>query len=202
MDSLMNNLFTTNLTNQKFPKYKSLDKKIKSVANFFGFSSLPEEYKIKIFFCNTEKMEFWKIKNKVSLPKFAQAYTISGNQIFILEYDCLKSKYSQNDYIAMIIHECVHVFQGYFSYISPIKYIWLYESVACFLAGQSNVSNQKDFEEWDVFISSFYSIKNCYGIAYNFGKKLIETNSRDFVLEILRNPIKHISYLKNLYNKP
>lgn len=115
---------------------ESLSENILSAAAFFGFSSLPDELKIKIHICSEEEFKQKKEELNIDVPDFVIAFTCKINNIFILEYRNINRWYSLNAYNAVIVHECIHAFQTYFSMIPPKQYVWLYESVACYLAKQ------------------------------------------------------------------
>ncbi len=116
---------------------------IVSVATFFGFRSLPDELKIKIHICSGKEFKLKKEESHMNEVDQIIAFSCDINNIFVLEYRDINSWYSLNAYDAVILHECIHSFQAYYSIIPPRQYIWLYESVACYLAKQNKVFEKK-----------------------------------------------------------
>lgn len=183
---------------QFYLNFNSLFEKIISVANFFGFQLFLDEFKIKIQICS--ELDFNQKKNKFQMNDSEDliAFTCNVNQIFVLEYEKIKNKYTFEEYEAVIIHECVHVFQAYFSRLSPKQYIWLYESVACHLAEQKKHYDLNKLVSWDTFINDFYNIDDCYGLAYKFGNIIFSHFGQD-IFNVIKNPIKYIEQLKYIY---
>lgn len=182
-----------------YDKRMSLCKKIVSGADFFGFYSLPDELKIKIHICSEAEFTYKKQEIHMYESDSVIAFSCDVNNIFVLEYRNLKNKYSLNAYEAVIVHECIHAFQAYYSMIPPKYYVWLYESVACYLAKQNKSYDEKKLVSWDTFINDFYTIKDCYGLAYNFGKEVFKRFG-DEVLRVIKEPEKYTDQLMEVYN--
>lgn len=182
-----------------YENWESLFKNILSVATFFGFRSFPDELKIKIQMCNEEEFKQKKEEFNMNVPDYAIAFTCKINRIFILEYRNINRWYSLNAYDAVIVHECIHVFQMYFSMISPKQYAWLYESVACYLAKQKKAYNRENKVLWETFIHDFYKINDCYSLAYNFGIEIFKRFGND-ILRVIRRPEAYIVELMEVYN--
>lgn len=178
---------------------KNLVENIVFVATFFGFKSLPDELKLKIRICS--ETEFKIKKEELHMNKLDQviAFTCDINNIFVLEYNAVNDWYSSNAYDAVILHECIHVFQAYFSMISPRKYIWLYESVACYLAKQNKSFNEKNRASWEDFTNNFYSNCDCYGLAYNFGEAIFKRFGNE-ILRLIKRPEECMIELMEIYN--
>lgn len=182
-----------------YGKPESLFENIVSVAGFFGFSSLPEELKIKIHICNESEFKYIKEKSYMNQPDYVVAFTCNVNQIYVLDYRNVSSWYSLNAYNAVIVHECIHAFQTYYSMISPRQYEWLYESVACYLAKQKTSYDGKNGVTWEVFTSDFYRINDCYGLAYNFGREIFKRFG-DEILKVIKIPGAYTDQLAEVYN--
>ena len=180
-------------------EFEILEHKIFRIAKFFNIRPLPDQYKIKVHFLSHLEMENNQNSNKISIQTDAIAYTFCTNEIFILKYEEVNKKNSKNEYISTFIHEMVHIFQSYFSKIPPNKCVWLYESVACFLANQNKKTLDLTPISWENFINNFYKFADCYKIAYKFGEKIFHNNSYDAILNILKNPFDNIEHLKKLY---
>lgn len=178
---------------------ESLVENIVSVADFFGFRSLPDKLKIKIYICNGAEFRLKKEKSHINGLDQVIAFTCDVNNIFVLEYRYVNSRYSLNAYDAVIVHECIHAFQAYFSMILPRQYVWLYESVACYLAKQKKLYDGKKEISWETFTNDFYSINDCYGLAYNFGEGIFK-HFGDEILKVIKTPGVYTDQLAEVYN--
>lgn len=182
-----------------YESWESLSENIVSVAAFFGFSSLPDDLKIKIYICSEEEFKQKKEELHMNVPDYVVAFTCKINKIFIVEYKNIDCWYSLNVYNSVIVHECIHVFQTYFSMMSPKQYAWLYESVACYLAKQKKIYNRKNKILWETFTNDFYRINDCYGLAYNFGVEIFKQFG-DEILRVIKRPEAYIVELMKVYN--
>lgn len=178
----------------------SLFENIVSVAVFFGFRSLPDELKIKIHICSGTEFKIKREESHLNELDQVIAFTRDVNNIFVLEYRDINSCISSNAYDSIILHECIHAFQAYFSMISPRQYIWLYESVACYLAKQNKVFDEKNRVSWETFTNDFYRIRDCYGLAYNFGKAIFKQFG-DEILRLLKRPEEYMVELMEIYDR-
>ena len=169
------------------------------VATFFGFKSLPNELKLKIDICNETKFKIKKEELCMNELDQAIAFAYDINNILVLEYKAVNDRYSLNEYYAVILHECIHAFQAYFSMISPEKYIWLYESVACYLAKQNKSFSEKNRVSWEKFTNDFYSSDDCYCLAYNFGKTIFKRFGNE-ILRLIKKPEEYMIKLMEIYN--
>lgn len=174
--------------------------KIVSIAKIFRFASLPDDLKIQIEFieeCFFEKLiESFSFDNTTNIV----AVTCNVNRVFIKQYECIKRGFSIESYIAVIVHECVHIFQYYYSMIPQAQYVWFYEAIACYLAGQNKKYCQDRNCSWERFTSDFYSTPNCYELAYELGKALFN-RCRNDVLDIIKEPSKYENIIKKMYNE-
>lgn len=179
-------------------KQERLYENIIAIADFFGIGDLPDELLIKIYICQEE--EFLK-KARLYIEDSSQviAFTCDVNKIYVLEYECINDRYSINEYEALIIHECTHVFQAYFSMLPPEQYVWLYETVACYLAKQEKTYTGRNRVLWDDFVNDFYKIDECYGLAYIFGKEIFNCFGEE-ILNVLKNPEAYTDRLKWIYD--
>lgn len=200
MDDRIGDLCVLNtLGTMAYENWKSLSENIVSVAAFFGFRSFPDELKIKIHICSGEEFKQKKEELHMNVPDYVIAFTCNMNKIFILEYRNIKRWYSLNAYNAVIIHECIHVFQTYFSMIPSKQYAWLYESVACYLAKQKKTYNRMHKVLWETFTNDFYRINDCYSLAYNFGIEIFKQFG-DEILRVIKRPEVYIVELMEVYN--
>ena len=172
--------------------------RIISVASYFGIIQLPEDIRIHIHIC--DKAEFEDIRQGIGINIIdeAVAFVSDINHIYVIKYDCIKRFLSKSSYSAIILHECIHVFQLYYSKLPQSQYIWLYESVACYLADQKKQYDRRSEKLWDAFVNDFYNVPDCYGLAYDFGRKLFETYY-DEVLSIIKYPEKYWERLVDLF---
>lgn len=175
-----------------------LYEKIIPTARFFGFLKLPRDLKVHLKICNKE--EFEKEKQITDFKDICDivAFTYNINHVCVLRRDCLKDRVSDDFYDAVIVHECTHIFQLYNSRLPQNKYVWLYETVACYLAGQKKTYTGMASVTWKNFVDDFYNVSDCYGLAYVFGEKLFLACSED-VLKIIKTPDKYEILLKNLF---
>ena len=195
-----NALCSFELLDDKFYAYlDELSNEISKISSIFGYESFPDELKLKIHECTAD--EFC---NKLDLfsknfSKHTISFTYNANQIFIMNYKCLRHMYSFSEYIRFIIHECIHVFQLYFSMIPPSKCIWLYEAVACYLAKQKKIFKSNKCINWDEFVNEFYYIDNCYALAYNYGYLIFDFFGSD-ILDVIKKPFNYTHKLKDIYD--
>jgi len=206
MDNLINyetNIFLIKASKKSFSLeiYTSIENKVKLIAEYFGFTSLPEHYRICIYVGNETELESWMLEKRINnIPTDSVAFAVFSNEIYVLDYECLRGKYSIDDYVALIVHECVHVLQGYFSGVNPSRYVWLYESVACYLADQKKVKLLGQNITWEIFTTDFYGIGiGCYGLAYEYGKRLFSYYSKECFLKVIKEPYDHINEFKAIY---
>lgn len=204
MDIMMKNkiydlITLDSMDNLPYEIKDALSHKILEVANLFGFTYLRDDLKIKLFIC--EKSDFENKMKDICINSSEEivAFQYNINCVFVLDYQNLNTKYSQAEYISVIIHECVHVLQFYYSKISSKQYVWLYESIACYLSGQKNKRDIIDIESWDVFESDFYNMKDCYGVAYRFGAALFQSYLAEAMV-IIKYPEMYKERLIELYN--
>ncbi len=168
-------------------------------AHFFGFTYFIDDLKIKLFIY--EKSDFDKKKSELGIIKSDKliAFMYNVNNIIVIKYDCIKERISLQSYMAIIVHEFIHVLQFYFSKISPGQYVWLYESIACYLAGQKKNRSSLKIETWEVFERDFYSMKDCYEVAYRFGEAIFRLYPKES-LNIIKNPEFFKGRLIEMYN--
>lgn len=177
------------------------------VADLFGLHNLPNEYKICIHLC--EREQFIILSEKVGIRKrYKDCLAFSSDAIYVIEYDDISTKVSKIEYNKMIVHECVHILQQITTGLVPAKAVWLYESIACFLSNQETVKLTQ-LPLWNDLITDFYSIRECYSLAYFFGKILINSVGLEKIIETQDNlqKLEQIGYntyckLQHLYFQP
>lgn len=202
MDSMIffeNSLIRIYSTDKKFSEeeYNLLDNKIVKLASLFGFEFFPDQYKICIYII--DQYTFNNCEEGISKNKYA--FTSCGYKVFVLEYESIEKKCCREAYLKVIIHECVHILQGYYSKILPSRYVWLYETIACYLSNQKNSILPKETISWKKFSDEFYSFSGNYGIAYLYGKYLFENFSKSEILCLLKKPENFSNQCERLYNK-
>lgn len=165
----------------------SLETKLLELASFWEISYLPVDCRIRIIFLN--KQEFRTELMQRGIINHKNDYAITSDRILILKYCFVENKCSINEYHKVIIHECVHMLQMYSTAVLPGKQVWLYESIACYMAGQDEACNVDSVEKpaWELVCSSFYSITNSYNWAYRIGKYIFDNNSHERILEISKD---------------
>ncbi len=196
-----NNLFRIEST-QRFVEdfdFEILAEKIQNIADFFGISFLPYQYRIILSFYNETDMKKMMQKDGVNFPNPTYAYTAEMNKIYILDYSFLQKSLSKDSYLAIIIHEFAHIFQAIYSCVLPKTCVWLYESIACYMAGQSKTVSLPKNGDWDLFVNSFYDTPDCYGFAYELGRKLFEYYDKETILKMIKKPTEFISQFKSLF---
>ena len=176
-----------------------LSHKIFEIASLFGFTYLIDDLKVKLFIC--EESDFENKRKDIFIENSDKiiAFRYDINSIFVMKYENLKKHYSQSSYISVIVHECIHVLQFYFSRIPSKQYVWLYESIACYLAGQITKSDRFKIESWEIFENDFYNMKDCYGVAYRFGEALFRLYPTE-ALKIIKYPEMYKERLVEIYN--
>ena len=188
-------------SDNKFPieVMECMYKRIISVAGFFGYTYLPKEIRLHLHICDTDRFE--KIKNTTNLVGMENviAFTCNINHIYVTDYKTVEEQFNLSSYVAVIVHECIHVLQYYFSRISQNEYIWLYESIACYLSGQKETYNNYTDIKWDSFVREFYGVPNCYGRAYKFGEILFNAYPNS-ILNIIKSPQQYEKQLDRLFN--
>lgn len=144
------------------------------LALLFGLSRLPVECKICInimerdVFTQQKNIHFGKIANSEEIVAF------SGVNVSVLSYSALRDKYTLDEYCKVILHETVHVLQRITTMVPTEDNVWLYEAVACYLAGQmAKRPQKKEAMPWDTVKQNFYAVPKCYSIAYHLGKALL-----------------------------
>lgn len=175
---------------------------IANSAEFFGIYCLPEELKLKINICSEEEFHHKKVEMRLPQSNDALAFTCCVNCIYVLEYGQLSRnmvEMVEMDYHAIVVHECIHVFQEYYSMLPPHKHVWLYETIACFMARQTRAYTPERYPSWENFVTDFYSIDNCYGLAYQFGKHLFQCLPKTILLDVIRDPAPHMEALRLIY---
>lgn len=172
---------------------------IQNCARLFKIKQVPKDMIIVIHVLN--EIDFKQKKEKMNLDECVTAFTegvkdiyfpnINGGDGSSIDYDLYKKQ---------IIHECIHAFQAYYSLVTPSEYIWLYESVACYLAGQKIKRRSNNRVSWYLFVHSFYYLEDCYAIAYLYGKALFDSFGKD-ALVLLKQPQLYWNEFEQLYLK-
>lgn len=202
MDSMIffeNSLIRIYSVNEKFSEeeYNLLNDKIVKLALLFGFEYFPDQYRICIYIVDREKFNSYA----KGICKNKSAFTIYGYKVFVLEYESIEKRCSREAYLKVIIHECVHILQGYYSRILPSRYVWLYETIACYLSNQNNSVFPEKTISWEIFANEFYSFSGNYGIAYLYGKYLFTHFSKSKILCVIKKPENFNNECKMLYNE-
>lgn len=179
-----------------------LEKEGIKIAKWFGFSCFPCELKIHIYIENKSTFQSYIQEKKLChIPEDAIAFAVNGNEVHILDYASVEYRFIAPDYTKIILHECIHILQGYYSKVKPSECIWLYESVACFLAKQMRTYPFAQNVSWNMFISNFYKIDNCYGLAYKYGRQLFRFYSENEILQIIKCPFKYMEDCKKIFEQ-
>ena len=173
------------------------------LAYAFGIHALPSDLKLCIHLCEYE--QFIELADKFGISKqYNECLAFCYDAIYAIEYTYIDATQIEDDYCKIILHECIHLLQHISTGLMPIKAIWLYESIACYLADQK-MNIPACLPSWQSFHSDFYSIKDNYAIAYLFGKELIDNIGLERIIEIQDNlkELHAIGYrvYKELQNK-
>lgn len=154
-------------------------------AAAFGVYNLPSEFKICIHFC--EYKQFIDLADKAGILKqYKECLAFCSDAVYAIEYTLIKARQPENDYCKIILHECIHILQHISTGLAPIKAIWLYESIACYLSDQK-LDFPTHIPSWYIFQSDFYLLKDNYAIAYALGKELIDNVGLEKIIEIQQN---------------
>lgn len=121
----------------------------------------------------------------------------TADKIYVLKE--MKKNNTQNDIGRIIAHEYVHFLQFYTTGLSKKKYLWLYESIACYMAQQTiNLKECSAPVSWNDFKENFYECTNNYYWAYMIGKYLFENYCDREIVEMCNDAIKLEKLEKNL----
>lgn len=158
-----------------------------SLALFWKIPSLPDDCKIRIVFL--EKVQFEQELVLRGLENHISDLAVTTDRIFIRKYSDLKTACSQTEYQQLVLHECIHMLQMYATTIMPGNHIWLYESIACYMAGQTGGCKKHSIliPQWNEFCSSFYTCSNAYYWAYKVGAYIFSNYNQEQILKICCN---------------
>ena len=182
-------------------KYLYIKDKIYSVCSYFGIRYLPSNLKFKINIVQKEIIGDLILRRGLNIPEFSYALTLDAKNIYVTSFQNVSNIYSIDEYLSIILHECIHVIQGYYSLVNPNKCIWLYETIAVFLADQKPKKRKDFYVKWEDFINNFYNIESSYEIAYFFGYSLFNNFSKDHLLEMIKAPENNILLFKSEFEK-
>lgn len=150
---------------------KCIDIQAVQLASLFDIYNFPEDYKISIHFL--EKYNFVQLAKSYGVfEKCVNCHAMSCDSIYIIDYYDVSKELSEDEYCKTLLHECIHILQHISTGLIPSKAIWLYESIACFLSGQETYKPLQ-FPSWELFKSNFYSVDDCYSVAYMYGQLFI-----------------------------
>lgn len=184
MKDVFNVIGLTASATQEF--YSLYSSSIKPLLNFWQIQVLPDECRIDI--CFYDKIEFDKILHDRQISIEDDIIAISDFQIHVLEYSFLDEHFTIEMYQKVLLHECIHMLQLYFTKVPFKEHIWLYESTACYMSKQEINVNPSSVPEWSSILNNFYSCQNCYFWAYEIGKYLFKNHTKQQILEICKNP--------------
>lgn len=171
--------------------------KLRNCADLFCIKKLPDDMRIIIHICDDIDSGVYWLDSYRNMK--ASAITADVREIYVQKPSFNSStEVDLHMFKKQIIHECVHAFQAYYSLVLPNKYIWLYESIACFLADQYVKRDEVNNVSWDDFVNSFYLIDGCYAIAYSYGKTLFDSLGIK-VLERIKQPQLYWNEFEKLY---
>lgn len=151
----------------------TIEKEVKRVAAVFGIGHLvpAEKIRISVLDRNSFDIEIGLHFGKDARPDIVAFF---ADQIYVISYASIFQNYSLDSYIRVILHECTHALQKIATGVPPREAVWLYEAVACFLAGQVRESAEENCNFiWEELKSDFYSVQDCYDAAYWLGKELL-----------------------------
>ena len=184
MKNVFNVIGLTASATQEF--YSLYRDSIKPLLEFWQIQALPDECRIDI--CFYDKKEFFKILHERHIGIENNIIAISDFQIHAITYNFLNEHFSVEMYQKVLLHECIHMLQLYFSKVPFKEHIWLYEATACYMSKQEININPSSVPEWSSICNNFYSCENCYFWAYEIGKYLFENHTNIQILEICKNP--------------
>lgn len=167
--------------------FYSLAMRARKLALLFGISSLPSCNKIRIDIMGRKRFE---IERSLHFGKNAspEIVSFSTEHVCVVSYRVICNQYTPEEYRRVILHELVHVLQWIATRIPPERNVWLYEAVACYLAGQTaDISRMKNAAPWEMVKQSFYETPGCYGIAYHLGAALLSGRAPGEVTALCSN---------------
>ena len=158
-----------------------------SLALFWKIPPIPDDCKIRVVFL--EKVQFEQQLISCGLETHKSIFAVTTDRIFIRKYSDLCGICSRKEYRKLVIHECIHMLQMYSTTLIPRNYIWLYESVACYMAGQKEESTEQNLSipQWKEFCTSFYTCTNAYYWAYKVGEYIFDNYNQEQILKICSN---------------
>ena len=154
--------------------FDRIEKQVGELALLFGISHLPDGYKIQIDILDQNAFDQRK---SLHFGKSAGSTIVAFStvSICVVSYHAIHDRYTPEEYRQVILHELVHVLQQISTRVPPEQNAWLYEAVACYVAGQyADISNkEKSHVPWHIFKKNFYMVPECYSIAYHLGAALL-----------------------------
>ena len=173
-----------------------------NLVDIFGVSKLAEIEKIRIFIL---RKALFERERDLHFRKNAtpDCVAFSSWRIVVESYNDLKKCYSDIAYCKLVLHECIHVLQRFTTKVPACDAVWLYEAVACYLAGQEKVvplRNIRDIE-WDSLKYAFYDVKDCYAIAYKLGKEFFTQFGTATALKMCADPELCEKYFQQYIDK-
>lgn len=165
-------------------------------CRLFGIQMLSQQIPVLVL----KRADFQKRLAATSLEAMGAGNCIafSDSGIYALSYSELSKKMSRSGYLRAIRHELIHVLQHLASRVPPHEMIWLYESLACVIAKQ----RQKlpiSTSDWFRFVTNFYAIPDCYAVAYNFGKALLDAYTLRDLMTLSKNKGKCLQVSHEIY---
>ena len=175
-----------------------LDNNLSDVYLFFNVTKEKPIINIistKLEFDNNYK----KIKNldpNYDVPKWVVGLSHDNVIDFLSlnDYHNTSHKTNLDDYKKTLLHECIHFVNALYCKKYNVEYSikCLSEGVASYLSKQKITNNSFTLE--DILNSN-----NCYNGWYLVTKYIIENNSHDFFLELLKDNDKAKEYIKEIY---
>lgn len=150
-----------------------LAEQAEKLALLFGILHLPPDCRIRIDILGLEPFEREKGLHfgKSADPEIV---AFSTEHVCAVSYRAIRSRYTPEEYRRAILHEFVHVLQWITTRVPPGQNVWLYEAVACYLAGQAaDISRKENAVPWNMVRQNFYAVPGCYRIAYHLGAALL-----------------------------
>lgn len=165
----------------------------------FQIPKLPENNRITINILTKDEFVRRRFLRRLEMKPFASLVAYVDSSIHAIQFKEI-AFLSRECYLKILRHECVHILQLLASQVRPTSFEWLYESVACAVAEQQQEIREA-VPSWETFSQCFYTIPNCYAIAYKFGVALLDHYTIPEMMRLSKSRDKCTSSCRQLYQK-
>ena len=175
-----------------------LDIHLDDIYNFFDVSKEKPIINIistKLEFDNNYK----KIKNldyNYEVPKWVVGLSHDNEIDFLSLNDYQNTSHNPNleEYKKTLLHECIHYVNGLFCQKYNVDY-----SIKCLSEGIATYLSKQKINVTSFTLDDLLNNSNCYYGWYLITKYILENNSHEFFLDLLKDNKKAKEYIKEIY---